>query len=118
MIRTPIKTTQWIKNKLPGAQGESERESLHKAFGPTLGSYKGAVVFALVMFQKCSVFTSQFQTEDREGRKHLLPVEEVHFLENKRRLHTETARLAVHQNSKLEQARGRKGSGGIYFGNL
>lgn len=47
--------------------------------GPTLGSYKGAVVFALVMFQKCSVFTSQFQTEDREGRKHLLPVEEVHF---------------------------------------
>lgn len=47
--------------------------------GPTLSSYKGAVVFALVMFQKCSVFTSQFQTEDREGRKHLLPVEEVHF---------------------------------------
>lgn len=47
--------------------------------GPTLGSYKGAVVFALVMFPKCSVFTSQFQTEEREGRKHLLPVEEVHF---------------------------------------
>ena len=47
--------------------------------GPTLGSYKGAVVFALVMFQKCSVFPSQFQTVDREGRKHLLPVEEVHF---------------------------------------
>lgn len=48
--------------------------------GPTLSLYKGAVVFALVMFQKCSVFTSQFQTADREGRKHLLPVEEVHFL--------------------------------------
>lgn len=47
--------------------------------GPTLSSYKGAVVFALVMFQKLSVFTSQFQTEDQEGRKHLLPVEEVHF---------------------------------------
>ncbi len=47
--------------------------------GPTLGSYKGAVVFALVMFQKCSVFTSQFQTVEREERKHLLPVEEVHF---------------------------------------
>lgn len=47
--------------------------------GPTLCSHKGAVVFALVMFPKCSVFTSHFQTEDREGRKHLLPVEEVHF---------------------------------------
>lgn len=40
---------------------------------------KEQLFFALVMFQKCSVFTSQFQTEDLEGRKHLLPVEEVHF---------------------------------------
>lgn len=57
--------------------GESKRKSV--TCGPTLGWYKGAVVFARAMFQKCSVFTSQFQTEDQEGRKHLLPVEEVHF---------------------------------------
>ena len=47
--------------------------------GPTLGPYKEAVVFALIMFPKCSVFASHFQTGDWEGRKHLLPVEEVHF---------------------------------------
>lgn len=46
---------------------------------PYLARIKGAVVFAPAMFEKCSVFTSQFQTEDREGRKHLLPVEEVRF---------------------------------------
>lgn len=47
--------------------------------GPTLSSYKAAVVYGLVMFPKCSVFDWLFQTGDWEGRKHLLPVEEVHF---------------------------------------
>lgn len=74
LIRRNLNGLDWVK-----AKGSVTT-------GPTLGSYKGAVVFARAMFQKCSVFTSQLQTEDQEGRKHLLPVEEVHFLKNKRRL--------------------------------
>lgn len=85
--------------------------------GPALGSYKGAVVFALVMFLKCSVFTSQFQTEDWEGRKHLLPVEEVHFQKTNADftqrllglLYTETVDSGGERQRLLNS---------IYFGNL
>jgi len=86
---------------LLGARGESDCKKPGQR--ATLGSHKGAVVFALVMFQKCSVFTSQFQTVDRQGRKHLLPVEEVHSQINKFRLHTETGRPTLHQNRGPEQ---------------
>lgn len=71
--------------------------------GPALGLYKGAVVFAPVMFQKRSVFTSQFQTVDREGRKHLPPVEEVHFQKTNADFTQRQQGSALHHNSGLEQ---------------
>lgn len=68
--------------------------------GPTLSSYKGAVVYGLVMFPKCSVFDWLFQTGDWEGRKHLLPVEEVHF---QKTTSDPSKRIqpSLHQNSRL-----------------
>ena len=60
------------------------------------------------MFQKRSVFTSQFQTEDREGRKHLLPVEEVHFQKTNADF-TQRRPGPLHaENSGLEQRGGRE----------
>lgn len=55
-------TTQWIKiiYSMPEVRAQESELAQRFRIGPTLGSYKGAVVFALVMFQKCSVFTSQF----------------------------------------------------------
>lgn len=72
--------TQWIKiiYSAPKVKAKENACTKHHHRAHTLPVQRSSC-FALVMFQKCSVFTSQFQTEDREGRKHLLPVEEVHF---------------------------------------
>lgn len=96
LIRLPAFTendTLDNKNSNWDKTGESKRKSVTS--GPTLGWYKGAVVFARAMFQKCSVFTSHFQTEDQEGRKHLLPVEEVHFSKTNADLHCRASRPAA-----------------------
>lgn len=63
-----------LSNMLRARAAGANREARHKASqsAPCWGPYKGAVVFALVMFPPpLSVFTSQSRPEDQEGRKHL-----------------------------------------------
>lgn len=74
------KTTKWIKTIYSAPEVRANEKACTKHYNwPHTRLVQRSSCFALVMLQKCSVFTSQFQTEDREGRKHLLPVEEVHF---------------------------------------
>lgn len=117
MIHFSIKTPQWITIYSAKAKRKKARTKHHNWLHTQLVQ-RSSCFFALVMFQKCSVFTSQSQTEDREGRKHLLPVEEVHSQKTNSDFTQRQLRVVLHRNSGRQQQGGVCWSGSIYFGSL